>query len=410
MNTPSRPKFEIHLNDFYPEDREYAKEYECFVCQKVSPNNYCLSCSHCICSYCIKYKNIEKCQIHNEIAIVKNLTTFRNKLIGEALLNNLKMKCIFYQEGCMWCGFFKNFKAKHLPICKIYLKYKLKEKSINNDKEDNNNSGNDNTLQKDLLEEEKSNINEKKNYLEKEINEDYNYDDKYIDNEIAINNYQCENNYLNKKRKNSIDIEKYNNDNSSFSSSDFRKSEKDKFSIEIKENQSSSHYINIDSFDKEMLLSEDNDLDSNYNSFQSENSSSYENYEQMNNQILIDSNLTLNIFPYYYYFTEPLYYSFTCLIKTIKRNILKDEEEISFGLTNMDNNEYSEIISTKNDKWKIFKGDLYRISYDNNLFLVYLENDKNNCIKIPFKFNENIKYYPTIILNNIDDIIQVSHD
>ena len=47
------------------------------------------------------------------------------------------MKCIFYQEGCMWCGFFKNFKAKHLPICKIYLKYKLKEKSINNDKEDN---------------------------------------------------------------------------------------------------------------------------------------------------------------------------------------------------------------------------------------------------------------------------------
>lgn len=130
----------------------------------------------------------------------------------------------------------------------------------------------------------------------------------------------------------------------------------------------------------------------------------------MNNKILIDSNLTLNIFPYYYYLTEPLYYSFTCLIKAIKRNILRDNEEISFGLTNVDSNDFIEIISTKNNEWKIYKEDLYRISYDDDLFLIYLENDKNNCISIPFKLDENIKYYPTIILNNKDDILQISHD
>ena len=130
----------------------------------------------------------------------------------------------------------------------------------------------------------------------------------------------------------------------------------------------------------------------------------------MNNKILIDSNLTLNIFPYFYYFTEPLSNSFTCLIKTISRNNSKDDKEISFGLTNIDNNHYIEILNSKKQEFIFFIGDLIRISYDNNIFLVYFEYNKKNYIKIPFKNDDTIIYYPTIILNDKYDTLEVSHD
>ena len=158
-----------------------------------------------------------------------------------------------------------------------------------------------------------------------------------------------------------------------------------------------------------MILPDDNSEENKYN-INLKNFSSNENFETMNNKILIDSNLTLNIFPYFYYFTEPLSNSFTCLIKSISRNILKDDKEISFGLTNIDNNNYIEILNSKKQKFMFLKGDLIRISYDNNLFLVYLEYNKNNYKKIPFKKDENLIYYPTIIINDKYDILEVLHD
>ena len=158
-----------------------------------------------------------------------------------------------------------------------------------------------------------------------------------------------------------------------------------------------------------MILPDDNSEENKYN-INLKNFSSNENFETMNNKILIDSNLTLNIFPYFYYFTEPLSNSFTCLIKTISRNILKTDKEISFGLTNINNNNYIEIINSKKQEDIFFKGDLIRISYDNNLFLIYFEYNKKNYKKISFIKDEKIIYYPTIILNSKYDILEVSHD
>ena len=128
-------------------------------------------------------------------------------------------------------------------------------------------------------------------------------------------------------------------------------------------------------------------------------------FENYINILTIDSNLTKNIFPYHYYFTEPLDNSFNCQIKVISRVYNK---EISFGLTNINNN-YIEIISTKNNIFLFLERDIIKILYDSNCFYINNENGKFNK-SISFENKEKIKYYPTIILNNKDDILQVSHN
>ena len=123
---------------------------------------------------------------------------------------------------------------------------------------------------------------------------------------------------------------------------------------------------------------------------------------------LIDSNLTMNSFPYKYYFTEPLDDSFSCKIEVISREI-KNIKEISFGLTQVDNGIYKEIITTNNNIFLFFNKDIIKILYDSNKFYIYSENGKFNK-SINFDNNMHIKYYPTIILNNENDILKVSHN
>ena len=428
--TPKKTKFGIHTFDFFPEDKKYAETYECVFCQIVSPNNYCLSCNHCVCEDCIiKDEKYEKCPKHNDYKdgkyiIIKGINSFSNDLIGKALLDNLKVNCIFKKKGCNWSGLFKDFKSSHLPKCEFY-KNEIGNKIINdeesdNEKEENNDEKdeNDNEVEENEEEIEENGIeigdNEdeiEENYISYNSRDNSDNDNNNIfnkDENIYIEYINNQNNILlNKKRKfsNEKDKDKINEDILCFN--DIKYKEK---SFNINEYKSSSFYQNNIVFSKEVLLS-DEDFDENkISSMNSENASYYENVEKTNNKILIDSNLTLNKFPYFYYFTEPLHNCFTCLIKTISRNILREDEEISFGLTNVNNNKYKEILSTNKYKFLFFKGDITRISYDNDLFIAYFENDKNNYISIPFQNNESIRYYPTIILNNKYDILEVSHD
>ena len=382
MNTPNKRKFGVHTDDFYEEHKKYAKQFECVFCRIVSINNYCLSCLHCICEDCLMMgKDYEKCPEDNT-DIIKNINAYNNELIAENQLNNLNIKCIFYKEGCSWCGYFRDFE-NHLK--------KHKENLINNN--------NENRIQ--FFKENILNFHNNNNY-DKENFSIFNKDNL----EIIDNNNNNKNNMpnlLNRKRNN----ENENNNNDNYNNEFNILSNSKKF-MDKNDNHTLSFYQNIETFNEEIILPEERDY---FDSNSSNSSLSSENYEIMNNnKILIDSSLTLNNFPYNYYFTEPLYYSFTCLIKTKSRNILRDNEAISFGLTNINNNEYIEIISSEKHESLFFKGDLIRISYDNDLFLIYFENDKNNYITVPFKNDEDIRYYPTIVLKDENDILEVSHD
>lgn len=371
MSTPRKTKYGVYINDFYPEHKEIAEQFECVFCKIVSINNYYLNCIHCICEDCIiNGIEYEKCPKDN-IDIIKDINSFKNPLLGDVVLNKLKIKCRFNNEGCKWCGFFGDFE-KHLENCLIFNNKDIAISIIKNNILNNNKS--------------------KKENLSIFINENFG----------IINNQK--NNLLNKKRNNN-EIE--NNINDKDDNNEFSLFSNLEKNINLNENHFLSFYQNIETYNKEMILSEESD---DFDSINSSNSSSSENFENMNNKILIDPNLTLNIFPYHYYFTEPLYNSFSCLIKTKSRNILADNKKISFGLTNINNNNYIEILNNIKYESLFFKDDLIRISYDNNLFLIYFENNKKNYIKIPFINEENIRLYPTIVLNNKLDILEVSHD
>ena len=402
--TPNKKIFGVHISDFCPESREYAETFECVFCKIVSKDNLILYCSHCICENCIsKGIQFEKCPVDNE-DIVKKITAFNTNEIAKALLDNLKIRCIFHKNGCRWSGLFKDFEDKHLPKCDY--KDKLNENSIINNDEEENNIKNINSYEN---ESNSLNDNKKENLDNKNNNEYIDDDDISIisgDENISDKN-ENKNDLLNKKRNNSQEIDILNEIKDYKDYKDY---------IEINENKNNIYEqsFNFDKdnniFNNEILLPEESSDENKYIIINYDKASSNENIEIMNNNIIINSELTSNIFPYHYYFTEPLYYTFTSLIKSISRNILRNNSEISFGLTNLDNYEYLEILSTQKYENLFFKDDIIRISYDNDLFLIYFENNKKNHILIPFKNNEEIKYYPTIILNDEQDILEVSHN
>ena len=340
--TPDNDNFEnlgLKSENFFEEDRKIAKEYECVFCKKIFSNNFVLECTHCICETCIdKY---EKCPIDGT-DIINNINAFNESFIGNKLLGELKVNCIFIKNGCKWTGIFDDFYSSHLEQCKF---------NINNNKQKYN-----------------------KNKEDEKV--DYNF-------------------MLNKKRKSSFEDIKQNgeeiklNNNINLSKSSY----------------SIFHQNNINNNLNLLPLNDEDFIDDNYKKDKGIILEKYF-FENYINILTIDSNLTKNIFPYYYYFTEPLDNSFNCQIKVISRVYNK---EISFGLTNINNNKYIEIISTKNNIFLFLERDIIKILYDSNCFYINNENGKFNK-SISFENKENIKYYPTIILNNKDDILQVSHN
>ena len=198
---------------------------------------------------------------------------------------------------------------------------------------------------------------------------------------------------LNKKRKSSFEDIKQNGEEIKLNNINLSKSSYSIF-----------HQNNINNNLNLLPLNDEDFIDDNYKKDKGIILEKYF-FENYINILTIDSNLTKNIFPYYYYFTEPLDNSFNCQIKVISRVYNK---EISFGLTNI-NNDYIEIISTKNNIFLFLERDIIKILYDSNCFYINNENGKFNK-SISFENKENNKYYPTIILNNKDDILQVSHN
>ena len=355
--TPDRKKLGLKLENFFLEGKRRAEGFQCVFCKVIFSDNYLLPCNHCICDYCIK--TMEKCPLDNG-DIIENINSFNDNFIGKELLNQLKVDCIFKKKGCNWVGNFEKFYSEHLKSC-VYSKNELSESNIIFD-------------------------NFKNHFQNSKNNEKINFE-KYF-NKNNINN-----NKLNKKRK----LLKDKNEDNQINENKLAK--KDEPKNIIKESNFSIFQNNNFQFNDNNKINDNKSSSSILDKF------FFDNYI---NNITIDSTLTMNNYPYHYFFTEPLDDNFNCQIEIISRNITMIDE-ISFGLTNIDNESYMEILSTKNNIFLFLKNDIIKIVYDSNYFYINSENGKYND-SIFFENNENIKYYPTIILNNKNDILKVLHN
>ena len=368
--TPDKPILGLRVKNFFEEYRQKAETYECVVCKMIFSNNFNLECNHCICEYCIKKKRYEKCPKDGH-EIINFINAFNDSFIGDEILGDLKVKCIFEDKGCQWSGIFDEFYSKHLNECKFNI-YK-----------ENNNKNDD----YDII-------------IDGENDENIiNNNEKYMDESI-----------LNRKRKlkkeNKQKVKIRNNSEKKHIRNTLFDSKFSNFSIF----QQTNIFNNIN-----LLPQEDKNINKNLNYNEKENIINDNGiildkyfFEDYNNNIIIDSNLTKNQFPYNYYFTAPLDNTFNCQIEVISRDI-KNNDEISFGLTNLNNNEYIEIISTKDNIFLFIFQNIIRIFYDSDTF--YINNEHGNFNReIVFVKDENIRYYPTIILNNQFDKLKVSHN
>ena len=368
--TPDKKNLGLSIKNFSEEDKKIAKEYECVICKMIFSNNFELQCLHCICENCIN--NFDKCPEDNT-DIIAGINAFNESFTGSVLLDNLCVTCIFKEKGCSWRGNFNDFYNEHLNKCPFN-----DEKNNENNNNNYENEGNRNNIFEPFWEDEENdeniNNNEQRISGKKILNRKRKLRKEKI-GEIRGNNI------LNLREKNFSIFQQKNvvnnimflphNDNNN----------------NINENKINNNNVNVNN--PGLILEK----------------YFFENY---NNNILIDSNLTMNSFPYKYYFTEPLDDSFSCKIEVISRDT-KDMKEICFGLTNVDNGIYTEIISTKNNIFLFFNNDIIRILFDSNQFYITNENGKFNKT-IYFENNIYIKYYPTIILNNENDILKVSHN
>ena len=380
--TPDKKRLGLTFENFFEEEREKAKSYECVACKMVFSDNYELECLHCICTNCIN--DYEKCPIDNT-DIIGHFNAYNDSYIGNVLLDELNVYCIFKEKGCLWTGKCEEFYSTHLKECQF--NYEEGNVKINNFQENYINK-NENDLNK-IMEDEN-------------IEENINYNEERIPNKKILNRKR-------KLSKGKINDEKIDEDDNS------RKKEKAKDNNRldlIESNFSLFQQKNIN-INNNIIFPLNNVID-NFNDNKNNNINDpglilekyfYENY---NNVIEINSNFTNNIFPYHYYFTEPLDDTFNCKIEVLSREI-NINGEISFGLTNVNNNDYKEIITTKNNLFIFVKGDIIKIIFDSNIFYITNENGKYNK-KINFEKNDNIRCYPTIILNNQRDILKVSHN
>ena len=374
MTPLGKNKLGLKLDNFYDdEEKNRAKEYECIICKLILSNNFNLQCNHCICDKCIQTQ--EKCPIDN-VDIIGEINAFNRSFIGDELLKNLKVDCIFKGRGCPWLGNFKEFYSTHLKQCKY------------NDYVDEDDFGNVSDIDKNdnhfeiSMDEEEENYNntEKKNILDESL--------------------------LNKKRK-SNQIHKDNKNQKNIS---FQKEELKKNLLGFKETSiyifQQKNIINniIVTYSEKKNNNKENDNNNINNTLKLLEKIFFEKY---NNIITIDSNFTLDKYPYIYYFTEPFEGEFICEIEVISRDI-KENKEISFGLTNINNNYYNEIITTNNNIFLFLNRDIIQIFYDSKYFYIYKINGRFKT-RILFENNQNIRYYPTIILNNKADILKISH-
>ena len=388
--TPGKKRLGLTVKNFSGEDRERAKAYECIICKLIFSDNFALGCLHCICENCIN--TCEKCPEHHEVDIISEINAFNESYIGNTLLDDLNVTCIFNEKGCSWRGKFSDFYDVHLSECEF------------NDEKNNGKIEN-------LYENERNKNINRNNYFEQLWDEDEN-DENSNNNEQRISNKKI----LNRKRK--LRKERNNNEKDYENINQIKNREiRNNNILDLKENFSIFQQKNI--VNNIMFLPHNNIINNNndnINDREIKNNNMHNPgsilekifFENYNNNILIDSNLTMNSFPYKYYFTEPLDDSFSCKIEVISREI-KNFKEISFGLTQVDNGIYKEILTTKNNIFLFFNKDIIKILYDSNKFYIYSENGKFNK-SIDFENNMYIKYYPTIILNNENDILKVSHN
>lgn len=406
-NKKKKNIYGVHTNDFFFEDIEYVKTIECIYCKLVSIKNYFMVCNHCICEDCIKEKR--KCPLDN-INIIKDINTFNNELIIREIIEDKKIKCIFRDKGCKWTGTYNEFESKHFHKCKYkYNQPMLEIREVEDEDEDVRGQSDGNEEEESIfLYDFNSDINLNNKLLNKKRNHSYNEDLNWRNNRIKNNNtiHITDNNIKSHLYLNDI-LQLKNNLNTNL--------------LYLKNNEYHLCFFNNNylSLDEIILPDEDNEdknnkiSDNNY-----EISSSEEIYiegekeyeEKFINIVLINSKLTLDIFPYYYFFGEPLKNSFKCLIKVISRNILKDNQEISFGLTNLHSKQFIEIVSSKSSSFAFYKGDIIRISFNTDYFLIYYEKEKNNFKVVPFQNNIDFKYFPTIILNNKNDSLEISYN
>ena len=168
----------IYSNNFLFEYNNKAKEFECFNCKLVSPNNYFLECKHCICQKCVKI--FKKCPIDNFRIILneKHPTAFHFTIIDE-LLNHFIMKCIF--DECDFVGKYKEFIRKHFHECKYRKERQLLSEYFKTNKTNKKEKTKKNKKLVNIFTEKK---NHKNKYLKKNKN---NFQNEVIDEENEKN-------------------------------------------------------------------------------------------------------------------------------------------------------------------------------------------------------------------------------
>ena len=411
-NKKKKNIYGVHTSDFFFEDMKYVQTIECIFCKLVSIKNYFMVCNHCICEDCIKEKR--KCPLDN-IVIIKDINTFNNELIIGELLEDKKIKCIFRDKGCEWIGTYNEFENKHIHECTYKYNQPIIEIRNIEGEDENEFEGEDERGQSDENEEESiflndfnDDINLDNKLLNKKRNRSYkeNINERksgiknkklshYTENNIEFHSYF--NNILKIKNNLNTNLQYINNCEYHLSFYHNNYLSLDEIFLPVEENTDKNNKISNNNYEfsspEDIYIEDEIDYEENFNHI-----------------VLINSNLTLDIFPYYFYFDEPLKNSFKCIIKVISRNILKDNEEISFGLTNRYNKEFIEIFSSKSSSFVFNKGDILRITFNSNYFLIYYEDEKNNFKVVPFQNNKDFKFYPTIILNNKDDILEISYN
>ena len=130
----------IYSNHFLGVYHQRSKNLECFNCGLISPKNYIIECTHCICQNCLSTKKFcSKCKNQKIIITGDDATAFQF-IVTEIMLYPYEMKCIF--NSCNWTGTYQDFIKYHYKECnnkkgkKIYNEY-FEEFKINDYKRSN---------------------------------------------------------------------------------------------------------------------------------------------------------------------------------------------------------------------------------------------------------------------------------
>ena len=353
----------VKEDDFISTEINKAKKLECCKCKLISHKNYCIQCGHCICEQCIINNN--KCLIDNK-EIIKQENAFQFPFLYY-MLKDLKIKCPFNCNGCLWIDNYEKYIRHHFNECK-YKEIKNHFLQLNDCKTENN------------LTESDQNINES---LTKSC---LNFSDSSFKEEKMTNDLNSDNSYEFNTIKNSHEIYDYSISNSE---------------INIKENHNSKSENETENENFKYLNDDDIPIIPFKNGIHEENLTSTIMELKEFERIIVQNNNASKYHTFKYIYPQELYLGFECQI-TIKG---KSGKNISIGTFSDNIKKYQELFSVKEDPEFFELGNKIKIVYTKNNFLIKDENYKKSITRCLY---EKAKHFLCIILKNKNDVIELN--